>query len=223
MKKNSTTAVLLMILPFVLVFIPKTSADASSTELASIPKPSVPEFSVKLVNETIEVKIKNQSFVPYYDTNGGWNISLYYNIRMKEHSEQNWTNLYLIEDVPTQSDSAYTILSYPKSDENTNSYILGDKIWSLPFGSKVEFQVEAMIGYVHRVYNPNATSQLEIYPYVFTDETSGWSDTRTITIPDQEQHQTESVEIILATALIVTVIGAGLLVYIKKFRRGGSP
>jgi hypothetical protein len=209
MKKITTTIALLLILSFVLVHLPKTSVDAST------------EFSVNFVNGTIEVKIKNQSFVPYYDANSGWNISLCYNIRMKEHSEQNWTNLYLIEDVPTHSNSDYTILSYPLSDENTNSYILGDKIWLLPFGSQVDFQVEAMIGYVHRVYNPNATSQLEMYPYVFTGETSGWSSIQTLTIGENLTLSTEpsvfQTEMVIGFLVAVAAaVALGILFYFKK-------
>jgi len=213
-KKSAYVLVTLLFLSFVILYLPKTSVNASSTELASIFKPSAPEFTVNLVNETIEVKIKNQPFVSYYDTIINWTIDFYYNIRIKGNSLEDWTELYLIEDVPTRSISEYTELSYALVGENT--YNLGDKIMEFPDGSQVDFQVEAMIGYVHRVYNPNATSQLEMYPYVFTGETSGWSATRTITIPEQEPHQTEVIEIILAIVLIVTVIGAGLLIYFKK-------
>ena len=187
----------------------------SSTELAFITKPSVPEFTVKLVNGTIEVKVKNQPFVSYYDTSINWTIDLYYNIRIKGNFSENWIELYLIEEVPTSSYSEYTVLSYSPIGEN--SYILGNRMIDFPAGSKVDFQVEAMIGYVHRVYNPNWTNQLEMYPYVFTGKTSGWSATRTI--PEQEPRQIEAIEIILAIGLIVIVIGVGLLVYFKK-RKG---
>ena len=49
-------------------------------------------------------------------------------------------------------------------------------------GNTLTFQVEAMIGYVHRVYNPDATSMLTMYPWRFTGETSGWSETQTVTL-----------------------------------------
>ena len=201
----------------------------------SVPKPSTPEFTVEVGDsKAIEVTIKNQPFISYYDANSGWNISLYYNIRVREHTEENWTDLYLIEDVPTQSNSDYTNLSYPLSDKNTNSYILGDKILEFPFSSQVDFQVKAMIGYIHRVLNPNATSQLDLYPYVFTGEESGWSNTQTITIsesqtptpspattptptPYNEPQQIEQ-EIIIGVAIAAAVIGAGLglLIYLIK-------
>jgi ABC-type transport system involved in multi-copper enzyme maturation permease subunit len=54
-----------------------------------------------------------------------------YNIRMKGHYTQNWTYLYLTEDVPTRSESESTVLSYALVDKNVNSYILGDKARAL--------------------------------------------------------------------------------------------
>jgi hypothetical protein len=178
---------------------------------AQIPKPSIPEFTVKFIdasyytpttysidpytnqnvthpsyyvaNKTIIVSIKNQPFVPTYDSSGGWNTSLFYNIRIKGHYAENWTNLYLVDDLPAKSNSDYTVFSYVSEQPNCeNTYILGDRMIDFPVGAQVDFQAEAMNGYVHRVFNPNATNQLEMYPYEFTGEESGWSNTQTITL-----------------------------------------
>lgn len=184
----------------------------------SITRPSVPEFAVEFIdssyttpttystdpytgqnvthygsyisNKTIEVTIKNQPFVPYYDASSGWNISLYYNVRVKGHYEENWTILYFREDmpylsenVPPESPSKNTVLSYHTYLSNSeNTYITGGRMMDFPPGSQVDFQVEALAGYIHRVWNPNYTSQLDMYPYVFTGEESGWSNTQTLTI-----------------------------------------
>jgi hypothetical protein len=170
---------------------------------ASITKPSVPGFTLKFVdssydvpttysidpyteanvthpsyhvdNRTIEVTIKNQPFVSYYHANS-FNISLYYNVRMKGHYAQNWTDLYFLEDEhPIQSNSDYTVISYSLG----GAYSL---IGELPAGAQVDFQVEAMEGYFSRIYNPNATDPLEMFPWGFTGEESGWSNTQTVTI-----------------------------------------
>ena len=53
----------------------------------------------------------------------------------------------------------------------------------IPTGTQTDIQVEAMIGSIGRQLNPNATSQIDMYPYVFTGETSGWSNTQTVTLP----------------------------------------
>lgn len=170
----------------------------------SIPKPSIPQFTVEVgESKAIEVAIKNQPFVPYYDASVGFNISLYYNIRAKEHSEQNWTNLYSIEHVPTQSGSDYTNLTYP---------------WELSPGSQTDFEVEAMIGYIHRAQQGNFA------PYVFTGEESGWSKTQTLVIspnPSPSPRPTPEVEPFPAQIVFLASIGIALavigsLVYLKR-------
>jgi hypothetical protein len=102
-------------------------------------------------------------------------------------------------------------------------------------GSQTDIQVEAMIGYVHRVIEGNSA------PWVFTGETSGWSETQTISIPAntplnptstpptspsqsptptpyQEPQQTELTEAIVGGVIAIVVIGAGLglLIYLIK-------
>ncbi len=151
----------------------------------AIPKPAIPEFTIKFrESKTIELTIKNQPF------DRSFNYSLYYNIRYRVDSD-NWSEVYRPDDgYPTQSSSDYTILSFSSSNEY-EGYFLDTSTnppWSFaiiaPANSVLNVQVEAMIGYIHRVYNPNATDQLSMYPYVFTGETSGWSNTQTITIPE---------------------------------------
>jgi len=148
----------------------------------SIPKPSVPEFTAKpifsppenqSVNKTIELSIKNQPSV------------LAYNVRMRIN-DGNWRLLYPNNNsVPIQSDGEYTILSYSSGYLGVEyQYNLGYTSQNLSAGDKVDFQVQAMIGSIQRVFNPNFTSQLDMYPYVFIGESSGWSNTQTIRIPD---------------------------------------
>ena len=233
--------------------------------LASITKPSVPEFTVQIVaypydvptthsidpytgqdithrgyhveNKSIEVRIKNQPFTPYEirENENNWTINFYYNIRFKGHFSEDWIELYRASDgFPHQwSDSDYTVLSYVLGGDADT--ILGTKMIKLPAGGQVDFQVEAIIGYVHREISIPVPGT----GWVFTGETSGWSETTTITIPtsttsptdsptpdqtptptpDHEPQQTELLQIILVAALIMTVIGTGLLVYFRKRKR----
>ena len=164
--------------------------------MPTIPKPAIPEFTATLLtapaeaNKTIQLTIKNQPFTPYNDSTAGW-VGLFYDVRAKEHGAANWTDLYLREDlpylsenVPGKTESEYTVLSYPSLQPNSeNTYRLGDKMMDFSLGSHVDFQVQALAGNIHRVWNPNVTNQLDRYPYVFTGEESGWSSTQTITIP----------------------------------------
>lgn len=192
----------------------------------SIPTPSVPEFTVTIissppdshfVNKTIELSIKNQpSFANY---------GFFYNVRIRINGG-NWSLLYTIDDVPSQSSGEYTNLAYPSDQPVVEwQYNLGDSIHDLFAGDKVDFQVQAMIGSIHRIFNPNATNQLEMYPYVFTGEMSDWSGAQTITIPATSTlsptptptvPEFPSVTILLLTAAVVS---AGLMFYSKKRKR----
>lgn len=152
----------------------------------SILKPSVPEFTVKLISSLpeankskIELTIKNQPF-----DNNIYHYSFVYNVRIKTNDE-NWTDLYDPEDgYPTQSTSDYTVLSYvlgesayyPSADYPLSPSM---RVGILPSYGQVDFQVQAMIGYRDRGVYSNG-----IMPYVFKGETSGWSNTQTITIPE---------------------------------------
>jgi hypothetical protein len=218
--------------------------------LASIPKPSVPEFTLKFVDHsydvpttfsidpytgenvtylghhvkrvTLEVTIKNQPFVPYYDTASGWNISAYYNIRMKGYYLEDWMELYRPSDgYPTQSDAEYTVISLGTLGENGLSLATNAKMIDVPSGGKVDFQVEAMIGYVSRVYNSNATGMFDLYPWRFTGETSGWSNTQTITIGEISASPTPTptvpeFPILVILPLFLSVLSVALILRHRK-------
>jgi hypothetical protein len=152
----------------ILIFVFAVSSIRSvehATAETPIPKPSVPDFTVKftdssyvtpttystdpytrenithygiyVANKTIELKIRNRDFTAYYDEAISWNISLYYNIRMKVHSEENWTQLYTNDTLPTMSISNYTVFSYTSMQpDSQNDYIMGTKIIELLPGSQ---------------------------------------------------------------------------------------
>jgi len=230
----------------------------------SIPKPSVPEFSVKLLDSsydeptthstnpytgekvthpgyrvesrTIEIKIKNQPFTPFLveEATANWTAYLQYNIRWKGHFEQDWHEIY----IPTNGfaganlESDYTAISFEgeySSSEGLNLYYQG-LIATFPSGAQVDFQVKAMIGYVHR--DPS------LLGWIFTGETSGWSETRTITIPASTASPTDSQTpdqttepttngdsqtlqsaAIIGTVVAIVLVSAVLLIYFKKRNR----
>ena len=183
----------------------------------SIPKPSVPEFTLELVDSSydvpttheinpytgenvtyegyhvkstsIQVKIENQPFAPYerQDLNEAFNRTIYffYNIRIKGFYTDNWIELYNPSDgYPQWSDSQYTLFSYVWGGDGGT--LMGSKSVNLPAGGEVDFQVEAMIGYVHRSGEP------PWFPWTFYGETSGWSNTQTITIAESQTSSPES-------------------------------
>ena len=167
---------------------PAITPTPSPTEPVSIPKLSIPEFTVELgdhsyvvpsytspdpytgdpithpsytvENITIDITIKNQPFTPPDSL-----TNLYYNIRVKGNFEQSWTELYEISNntpqntLRIQSTSKNTVISVPQD---------------YPSGGLVDFQVEAVIATAHPLPNTN-------FGY-WTWETSGWSNTQTIEI-----------------------------------------
>jgi hypothetical protein len=236
----------------------------SESALAAISKPSVPEFTMGFVDHSydvlttysidpytgenvthpgyhvkriaLEMTIKNQPFVPYYDADSSWNVSFYYNIRIKGYYSEDWIELYRPSDgYPTQSDSEYSVISLGTLGDGGFSLVTNAKMIDVPSGGQVDFQVEAMIGYVYREISIAVPGS----GWIFTGETSGWSKTQTLTVsasstpstspvppieptqsPEPQQIEPFTTTIILAAVVAATVVvAAGLLVYSKKRKR----
>ena len=98
-----------------------------------------------------------------------------YQIRTKGHYAQDWTNLSFVEDgFFSASNSTYTTVSYP---------IYSGSVWGdLRANDQVDFQVKAMIGYVHRTVG--------FMSWYFTGESSDWSPTQTIRIGEASTSDT---------------------------------
>jgi hypothetical protein len=180
------------------------------TDAQSIPKPSVPEFTVALVNSsyditpatttdpftgkimthasshvearTIEIRIKNEPFTPFSVTEGSanWTVYFSYNIRWKGHWEQEWREIYSPSNgFLSRDEGSETVYSNQGEYSSADGLKLTEQgmynITLSPNG-EVDFQVEAMIGYTHRVVEGGMA------PWYFFGETSGWSTTQSLTI-----------------------------------------
>jgi hypothetical protein len=167
----------------------------------SIPKPSIPDFTTAYIDKSydippttttdpyngqtitapgshvkasaIEIRIKNEAFTPS-TTESGNKVGYYYNIRWKGHFETNWHYAFKANygsGYFPRSDGAETVFS------SDGQYTCGfDKPNAADFrvGDQIDFQVEAMIGYV-----------MDPGPFdaeVFEGQVSGWSSTQTLTI-----------------------------------------
>jgi hypothetical protein len=130
-------------------------------------------------NKSIEVKIKNQPFQTFKNEYGQ-TINLFYNIRIKGYLEENWTEVYRpVYGFPRQSiDSEYTVLSYHWVEQGETQ--IGSRMITLRNGAQADFQVEAMIGYIADSGPFSDRSPREY----FEGETSGWSNTQTLNIPE---------------------------------------
>jgi hypothetical protein len=146
--------------------VPATATSTTNPYTGKTTTTTTPAYHVE--NQTIEITIKNQPYTPYTNEYGVEAL-FYYNVRTKGHYEENWTDLYNSEDgYAPQSNSTYTILSI-----SANNY---------PSGGQVDFQVQAMIGAVHPSFNGTPSIFTRIYPFV--GQTSAWSSTQTVTIPE---------------------------------------
>ena len=175
-----------------------------SASAQSIPKPSVPEFTLRFVNSSYLVPE-----TPYYQTDpytgkqkymgmqGGYlfknytieisvksqsfpstindtALQLYYNIRAKGLYEQGWSNLNLLSD--DQVDRNY--LPPQQNSEYTKVSIPAN---TYTIGGTVELEVRAVLGGVF-------SSPIEYNPFPFPTsyfgyEASDWSDAQSVTIP----------------------------------------
>lgn len=212
---------------------------AESALAQSIPKPSIPEFTLKysdysydfpptlgidpytgktiitnsgghVENKTIDVKINNQPFTS--ELSNGSVVSLYYTVRFKGHygNESDW--IYPISGIQNwikQTNDEYTVFTVRTNPAN--------QIY-LPSYGEVDFQVNAHLGNVNLI-NGRFWGANDYYVFDGTD--SGWSNTQTITIPETVNTSPYpsptvpefSSAIVLVTMLIV------LLLAISVFKR----
>ena len=183
-------------------------------------KPSVPEFTLQFMdnsynvpptfqkdpftgetvmtkegyhvdNRTVEVKIKNQPFTPYTDSQGNW-VILRYDICWKGHFDNYWReyssnnpwhwialNNMLVDGSLQYPNAPYTYVLYSVGTWQDPFEFLGD----VSDGGQVDFQVKALIGTWTVVKGPpDALWYRPVESVVFSGEDSGWSRTKTVTI-----------------------------------------
>jgi hypothetical protein len=216
MGKTSKSLASILVLIITMSIVTLLIAKPSFAE--SITKPSVPQFTLKLVDASVvQITIQNQPLVLTLE-----NESLYYNVRVKGHLEDKWTELYTLNNldqltlkgtIPIQSNSSTTVLSY--------------SISGYPQNTEEDFQVIAMYGdYItsepasHDPFVPSFTSF-----GIIADGESGWSPTQTITVPafSVSPSSTPKVpELPLWTIplLLIIMVVAGLSFYFKKNTHG---
>jgi hypothetical protein len=165
-----------------------------SASAQSIPKPSVPEFTLKFVdhsydvpptygidqytgktvmthegyhaeNKSIEIVIKNQPPLLALKLDNEHYAAVFYNISYKGHYGENWE--YYSYNLETE----YFLHQSEDSEYTTTSFK------QIPSDGQIDFRVQAQVGYFTSYNMPWKV-------YVFHGETSGWSNIQTITIPE---------------------------------------
>ena len=201
-SKATTIILTIIIVTSSLLLIPLVNAQ-------TIPKPSVPEFTVGLVknpycvpqskttdpytgavttypgyteeNRSIEITIKNQPYTSTKMTDGNWS-RLYYDIRFKGHFYVGDWSYYPVK-AGAASEGGYIAAS--NSDYTTIALPKYLSLKAQQNGSQTDFQVQALIGYDETIYRvAGNTGELSIFGTYFTGEVSDWSPTQTLSIPD---------------------------------------
>ena len=217
-NKFLTLTFIFLLLSSLLVFT------ASPVIVQAASKPQVPEFTLQFVdnsydvpptfskdpftgetiitkegyradNRTIEVKIKNQPFTPYTDSQGNSSF-LWHDIRWKGHFDDYWYtyssrygNHYLGAASEYNSDGSlhailpYSDVTYFIGTGSTTNIVPHGFLGNVSDGGQIDFQVKAFIGYYNRVVGPpDDFTHRPTESLVFTGESSSWSRTQTITI-----------------------------------------
>lgn len=181
---------------------------AESAVAESIPKPSIPEFTLKYANhpyykeasnetdlyigqitinpgkwvdnKTIDVSIKNQQFNnPKYH--------LFYNVRFKLHLRQNWD-----EHAPTlwywnaKGDNLAQYITNAPAQSETEFTQLSFWAQSYPDNSTIDCQIQVLVGYDSTRFVPNIGFAPQLgghtEPAIAFFSSTNWSPTQTITI-----------------------------------------
>ncbi len=111
----------------------------------------------------VEIKIKNQLFTPYTNSENRAS-NFYYNVSYKGYYETEWKGYYN-PDSPgggfLQSSSDYTVIYFANLPND---------------GGRIDFRIQAQIGYYDYYFMP-------MRAYSFYGQASGWSSTQTIDVP----------------------------------------
>ncbi len=163
--KNKSFALILI---FITAFSSLSLLMLKPVSAQSIPKPSVPEFTLQFVGSTynaLVVTVKNQPYDSAFGT-------MYYNLRLKDHNAGNNSSIYPLDRL------FYSYQTYPEQSTDSEYTNISITVQSnfLLLGTQNDIEVEAMLGNIGRDahYNPA--------PYVFNGQTSDWSNPQTIAI-----------------------------------------
>ena len=180
----------------------------------TISKPSVPEFTFRFVESSLEVTTKNQPLTAYVGINGS-NPSLYYGFRFKDHENiQDW-NYAPIYYVGISSYGMYYKAS--AADYTVVSFSLGSyPLTGILDSGRIDLQVMALIG------NEAPTNYENGSVYGFDGAESNWSTTQTITIPASSNSTSPTPTIpefpSIAILLLLSMLTVAVVLTLKKQR-----
>ena len=188
MGRIGKTFALLLTLLIAMSFL--TLLTVKTANAQTIPKPSVPEFTLQSQTQvnttTITLTIRNQPF----DAASQYPNRFFYNVVISVDGK-NWGYLYHVEDAsdwyPQQSNASITVLTYVAGETMYYPMNTSQGVGIIPKSGEVAFKVQAMVGHRDR-----GAFQNGVMPYVLVGEESDWSNTQTISIGQSPTSPTPS-------------------------------
>jgi hypothetical protein len=177
---DRTSKIFALMLTLIIAMSCLTFLTIKPANAQTIPKPSVPEFTIQSQTQanttTITLTIRNQPF----DAASQYPNGFFYNVAISIDGK-NWSDLYHVEDAsdwyPQQSNSSTTVLTYVAGETMYYPMNTSQGVGTIPKSGEVAFKVQAMIGHRDR-----GAFQNGFMPYVLVGEESDWSNTQTISI-----------------------------------------
>jgi hypothetical protein len=214
MKKHLLIAFLTTIIACGLTIINTINLDIAkaTTDVIDIPKPSVPEFTVELVDSsydvppsfsvdpytgqtvtqagrhvesrTIELLIKNKPFTPFIieTPTGNWTADLQYNIRWKGHFEQDWHEIY----IPTNGFAGANLESEYTLISFEGEYSSTEGLKLHYQGLMATFPPDAKVDFQVKAMIGYVNRDPLALGWVFIGEESDWSNTQILTISEAQ-------------------------------------
>jgi len=182
-----------------IIIVALSNLAIAETVCAQSTKPSVPQFTIKLQNNsTIQLVIENQPF-----TNSSSVNSLLYQFRVKDHYSDKWVIAKSIDHL--QSSSTYTELTIP----------LEHPLLPPPANyTMLDFQLQAITGFYSITQKPGSIPGAPIHfqsPDGYTEitfnpaESSDWSKTQTVNLNQTSTTPSPTPKEVLPTNLAVVV------------------
>ena len=204
MRKSQLDKLLIttIIIGFVLVYSTNLSKVQASTNINDIPKPSIPEFTLKYVDNSYDVpSITTTTTDPYtgeqiVNTEPGYHvqdkkievtiknqeftpysidgqrISLFYYVSRKGHYAEDWSYY------PPNTHNRYYTANHIFQSKSEYTVVQ----LNAPPEGEVDFRVQAQIGYYTSTEDYIGVPGAPFTTYTFNGEVSGWSETQTLTI-----------------------------------------
>jgi hypothetical protein len=171
-------------------YVPPVTTTTTDAYTGNKNSTTQPGYTVHVANQSITITIKNQQFVPSLG-----NQYLFYNVEVKGHFEDSWGTLYgegtyYEEESSPQNPSPQVHFSSGNLPQQSNSeYTVLTSSGTYLSGSQVDFRVKAITGYDSQAWFGDPDHPLIFglghYGHVIAvNQSSDWSNTQTITIPE---------------------------------------